>query len=99
MKTSMETTTTKTTTNKLPFNIYAFRLSVDEVRLGEIHDAAEKIWHVWRSSLRQIYTEKGKAHAEFRCTGAMRRARLIEEMSKHLKGFSIQNSKNGIDFE
>ena len=99
----MKTTTTalaaKTKTNNLPFNTYSFRISVDENRLGELHDGVKKIWHGLRSSLRQIYTEKGKAHAEFRCTGMMRRSKLIEEISKHLKGCSVQNSKNGTDFE
>jgi len=102
MKTAKNTTTVsvaKTTTNNLPFNIYSFRVSVEESRLGEVHNATEKIWHGWRNSLRQIYTENGKAYAEFRCIGVIRRSRLIEEVAKNLKGLSVQHSKNGIDFE
>jgi|694.fasta_scaffold36534_6 hypothetical protein len=85
---------------KLPFNIFAFRVSVPLERSSELEFLIKKMHHTMRDCIKSFNSDDNYSHLYFRCCGSLKRKSIIEEVSNAgLKNFFITNSFDGIVFE
>lgn len=85
---------------KLPFNIFAFRVSVPLERASELECIVKKIHHSRRDCIKSFVSDDNYSHLHFRCCGSEKRKRIIEEISiTGLKDFFVTNSFDGIVFD
>ena len=85
---------------KLPFNIFAFRVSVPIERSSELEAIVKKIHHSRRDCIKSFNSDDNYSHLCFRCCGSLKRNSIIQEISiAGLKDFFVTNSFDGIIFK